>query len=97
MRLETSTGLQYGDRDAEKLRVLTYREMIGPGRRHEWEMGAVGCGSVAHPHPLLKVPRGQGFHCDVCNADDPPGQRRRCDGCDYDVCQRCWEVLHEHC
>ena len=31
-----------------------------------------------------------GFYCNVCDAADPPGQRRRCDACDYDICHDCW-------
>ena len=43
-----------------------------------------------HAHPLFREPFGHGFYCNMCDASDPPGQRWRCDACDYDICHDCW-------
>ena len=43
-----------------------------------------------HAHPLYRADFGFGFYCNMCYASDPPGQRWRCDVCDYDICHDCW-------
>ena len=43
-----------------------------------------------HAHPLFRADLGAGFFCNMCDASDPPGQRWRCDACDYDICHVCW-------
>jgi hypothetical protein len=58
---------------------MAMRQEAQPPRRHS-----------EHAHPLVLYPRG-GWICDGCRDHNPAGDRMRCaDGCDYDLCARCF-------